>query len=500
MNQRGAGVLLHISSLPSLYGIGDLGPEAYRFVDFLAESNQTYWQILPLNPTDPGTDNSPYLSISAFAFNPCLISPDLLLESGLLEKSECILSPENSGNTIHHPEVIQYKNRLFDLAFERFQKISNRSGFDRFCHANREWLDPFAKFVALRKHFNNAIWTEWPIAFRDREEDALDGLTEALVVEMERTKFLQFIFFQQWRDLKSYCKKRGIQILGDIPIYVALDSVDVWANPEIFKLDKNKHPLFVAGCPPDYFSATGQLWGNPVYDWTALKATQYQWWIDRIKHNIALFDYVRVDHFRGLVGYWEVPASEKTAIHGRWIPAPAQELLTAVKKECPNLPVFAEDLGVITPDVTAVMQQFDLPGMKVLQFAFGGDVAKNPYIPYNVPHNSVLYTGTHDNNTVKGWFEHESSEEDRRKLFRYVGHEISPEEAPWTFIRLALSSPADTVIIPIQDILGLGVEHRMNNPSVIGGNWKWKLAPEQMDYSISSKLKEMIEIYGRKRA
>lgn len=499
MNQRRSGILLHISSLSSPHGIGDLGPEAYRFADFLAESGQTYWQILPLNPTDPGTDNSPYLSISAFAFNPYLISPDRLIDSGLLMKNECTLSLENSGNTIRHPEVIQYKNRLFDLAFQRFQKLRERTEFNRFCQQNKEWLDPFAKFVALRKHFNNVIWTDWPTAFRDRDEGALDGVTEALAAERERTKFLQFIFFQQWQELKSYCGKKGILILGDIPIYVALDSVDVWANPEIFKLDKDKHPLFVAGCPPDYFSATGQLWGNPVYDWKALKSTQFRWWIDRIRHNVALFDFVRIDHFRGLVGYWEVPASEKTAINGRWVPAPAQELLTAVKKECPHLPVFAEDLGVITPDVTAVMQQFKLPGMKVLQFAFGGEVAKNPYIPYNVPHNSVLYTGTHDNNTVRGWFEHESSEDDRQKLIRYIGHPITAEEAPWTFIRLALSSPADTVIIPIQDVIGLGVEHRMNNPSSVGGNWKWKLASGQLEYSLSSKLKEMVEIYGRKQ-
>ncbi|NQT27224.1 4-alpha-glucanotransferase [candidate division KSB1 bacterium] len=499
MNQRRSGILLHICSLPTNYGIGDLGPEAYRFVDFLAESGQTYWQILPLNPTDPRTDNSPYLSISAFAFNPYLISPDRMIESGLLEINDCRPLSKNPSNTIYHQEVIKHKNTIFDLAFEKFRTNSDHSDFNEFCRTQAVWLDPFAEFVALRKHFKNKIWTEWPKEFRDRDEGALDGLTEVLALERERTKFLQFLFYQQWSDLKSYCKKKGIQILGDIPIYVALDSVDVWANPEIFKLDKEKCPLFVAGCPPDYFSETGQLWGNPVFDWKVLSSSKYRWWIDRIKHNIELFDFVRIDHFRGLVGYWEIHAGEETAINGEWIPAPAKELFTAVKKECPNLPVFAEDLGVITQDVIDVMNEFDLPGMKVLQFAFGGEISKNPYIPYNVPKNSVLYTGTHDNNTVRGWFEHESTKEERQKLFQYIGHTISPEDAPWTFIRLALSSPADTVIVPIQDVIGLGVEHRINNPSTIGDNWKWKLAPGQLDYSLSLKLKEMIEIYGRKR-
>lgn len=499
MHSRRSGILLHISSLSTRYGIGDLGPEAYRFVDFLADSGQTYWQILPLNPTDPGSDNSPYLSISAFAFNPYLISPDLLIASGLLEEEECRPLPESGGNTILHEEVIAYKNRLFDLAFRRFKKQTDQKAFLRFCQDQKKWLDPFAQFAALRDHFNNAAWTDWPEPFRDRDEGAMDALTEKLSGVRQRSKFLQYIFHNQWRDLKTYCRKKGVRILGDIPIYVALDSVDVWDNPGIFKLDEEKRPRFVAGCPPDYFSETGQLWGNPVYDWEALRADGFSWWIDRIRRNVALFDFMRIDHFRGLVGYWEIPAGEKTAINGRWIPAPAVALLSRMKETCPDLPFFAEDLGVITPDVVEVMNRFDLAGMKVLQFAFGGNVASSPYIPYNVPKKSVLYTGTHDNNTVRGWFEYESSDAERDKLFRYIGHPISAEQAPDTFIRLALSSPADTAIVPIQDVLGLGPEHRMNNPSKTGGNWKWRLAPGQMDYSLSPKWKEMAEIYGRMR-
>jgi len=497
MNQRRSGILLHISSLATPYGIGDLGPEAHRFVDFLADSGQSYWQILPLNPTDPGTDNSPYLSISAFAFNPYLISPDKLIEQGMLKKQEINPFPKMSKNRIHHRQVIRYKNRLFDLAIGRFLLSSDHSEFNKFCKTHASWLDPFAEFVAVRQHFKNVIWTEWPRKYRDREPEALAELSDQLAKEKQRVKILQFLFYEQWRELKSYCREKNIRILGDIPIYVALDSVDVWANPDIFKLDKKKHPRFVAGCPPDYFSETGQLWGNPVYDWKALKSTQFRWWIDRIQHNISLFDFVRIDHFRGLVGYWEIPATETTAINGKWVPAPAKHLFHAVKRACPDLPVFAEDLGVITKDVTEVMDQFNFPGMKVLQFAFGEDISENPYIPYNVSRNSVLYTGTHDNNTVRGWFDHESTELERQKLFQYIGHPVSSKHAPWTFIRLALSSPANTVILPIQDVLGLGVKHRMNNPSRIGGNWRWKLAPGQLDYSLSGKLKEMVEIYGR---
>jgi 4-alpha-glucanotransferase len=282
-----------------------------------------------------------------------------------------------------------------------------------------------------------------------------------------------------------------------VPIYVALDSTDVWSHPNLFKLDGEKRPLFVAGCPPDYFSETGQLWGNPVYNWKAIKAAGYRWWIDRIKHNIRLFDYVRIDHFRGLVGYWEVPVDETTAINGKWVAAPAEEFLSRLKSECAELPIFAEDLGVITPDVVEVMEAFSLPGMKVLQFAFGGNVAKNPYIPYNVARHSVLYTGTHDNNTVRGWFERDASEEEKRNLFRYVGRSFSSQEAPEILMRMALSSRANTVVIPIQDVLNLGAEDRMNNPSVSGGNWWWKLRPGLINDDHARMLAELVEIYGR---
>jgi len=497
MNQRGCGILLHVSSLPSRYGIGDLGPEAYRFADFLSTARQRFWQILPLNPTDPATDNSPYLSVSAFAANPLLISPDRLVEDGLLAPSDLDDVPENSTNQIRHEEVIRFKNALFDRAFTRFRDRGQSEAFLGFCEQNSAWLEPFSLFTALKTHFGGRVWTDWPKEIRDRNQDALSELRETLSETVRRAKFLQYIFFRQWTDLKAYCREKGVRILGDIPIYVARDSVDVWSHSEIFKLDSEKQPRFVAGCPPDYFSATGQLWGNPVYDWEALRASNYRWWIDRVLHNIRQFDYVRIDHFRGLVGYWEVPADEKTAVNGRWVPAPAAEFLAKLREICPDLPIFAEDLGVITPDVVRVMEQFNLPGMKVLQFAFGGDVAKNPYIPYNVPRHSVLYTGTHDNNTVRGWFERDATEEEKRNLFRYAGRTFPSPEAPEVLMRLALSSPADTVILPVQDVLNLGVEDRMNNPSAPGGNWRWKLLPGLLNGNHARFLSDLTEIYGR---
>jgi 4-alpha-glucanotransferase len=497
MNQRGGGILLHISSLPSKYGIGDLGPEAYRFVDFLSAARQRYWQILPLNPTAPLTDNSPYLSQSTFASNPMLISPDRLVEAGWLDASDLEPIPDNPTNQIQHLDVIQYKNSLFNRAFKRFQEAGTSSDFESFCESNRAWLDPFALFTAIKNYFTDLLWIDWPKDIRDRNPKALAEMRKEHAEGILKAKFLQYIFFKQWKDLKSYCNGKGIRILGDVPIYVALDSVDVWSNPELFKLDSEKRPIFVAGCPPDYFSATGQLWGNPVYDWEAIRKSGYRWWIERIRHNIELFDFTRIDHFRGLVAYWEIPGQDKTAVNGKWVPAPAVEFLTRLKEECHDLPIFAEDLGTITPDVLQVMEQFNLPGMKVLQFAFGGDVTKNPYIPYNVPKHSVLYTGTHDNNTTRGWFERDASEDEKRHLFSYVGRSFSSEEAPEVLMRMALSSRANTAIIPIQDVLKLGGEDRINNPALNKDNWKWKLKPGLLNDDHARLLAEMAWIYGR---
>jgi 4-alpha-glucanotransferase len=315
--------------------------------------------------------------------------------------------------------------------------------------------------------------------------------------QLEKEKFCQYLFFKQWHSLKTYCQEKGVRLFGDLPIYVSFDSADVWANPGLFKLDKEKHPTFVSGVPPDYFSETGQLWGNPVYRWNVLRKNGFRWWIERMAHHLKLFDALRIDHFRGLVAYWEIPAGEKTAINGKWVKVPVNDFLSTLKRHFPFLPIVAEDLGVITPDVRQVMDRFALPGMKVLVFAFGEDHPMHPYLPHTYEKNFLVYTGTHDNNTVCGWFEREASPDDKGRLFRYLGREVSVEEVPWALIRLAMMSVANMVILPMQDILGLGEEARMNRPSVPHGNWEWRLLPEQMTPSISQRLLEMTEIYGR---
>jgi 4-alpha-glucanotransferase len=497
MKRRGSGILLHVTSLPSPYGIGDLGPGAYRFVDFLTETKQSFWQILPLNPTDPAYGSSPYHSISAFASNPLLINPELMVADGLLTKSDVGTVPDYPKGRVAYPAAIAFKERLFHLAHERFKSKRDTHDYERFCSDNSSWLDDFALFVALKTHFHGKVWTEWPQEVRDGQPEALDVLRGQLHERIELHRFLQYLFFQQWGSLKAYCNQRGIQIFGDIPIYVEHDGVDVWRNPEMFNLDSDKRPLVVAGVPPDYFSETGQLWGNPIYRWEALKDRGYAWWIQRVEHNLKLLDLIRIDHFRGLIGYWEVPVGEKNAINGRWVEAPGENLLNVLYKRFPHLPVVAEDLGVITPDVREIMHQFELPGMKVLVFAFGEDLPTNPYIPHNLPRNCVLYTGTHDNNTVRGWFEREATPEIKERLFRYLGREVPAEDIHWELIRLAMMSVANMVIFPMQDILGLGEEARMNRPATKEGNWRWQLLPDQLTPSVAERLLEMTERYGR---
>ncbi|OGP53779.1 MAG: 4-alpha-glucanotransferase, partial [Deltaproteobacteria bacterium RBG_13_52_11] len=372
MNRRGSGILLHITSLPSLFGIGDMGPEAYRFADFLAEAKQSFWQILPLNPIDPAYGNSPYHSISAFAGNPLLISPESMVQKGRLAKKD-IEPPDYPKGRVDYNAVIAYKSNLFHLAYGRFAKAKDHDEYQRFCSENAHWLDDFSFFVTLKAHFQGNAWSEWPAEVRDRQPEALQALNKELHDKIEMEKFLQYLFFRQWFVLKRYCNEKGIQIIGDIPMYMDYDSVDVWTHPEIFKLDDTKRPSAVSGVPPDYFSATGQLWGNPLYRWDVLKERRYDWWVHRMEHMLNLFDVVRIDHFRGLVAYWEVPAGEQTAINGQWIKAPAEGLFNTLFRRFLFLPVIAEDLGVITPDVREVMHQFELPGMKVLLFAFGED-------------------------------------------------------------------------------------------------------------------------------
>ncbi|WP_292728866.1 4-alpha-glucanotransferase, partial [Methanoculleus sp.] len=480
MNRRGSGVLLHITSLPSAYGIGDLGPAAHRFVDLLAGAGQRYWQILPLNPTCPAFGNSPYQSTSAFAGNTWLISPEQMAGDGLL-------APEDIGNPPGFPEervdyqaVLDYKNGLFNRAFERFKERGPDFHYKEFAAGNVSWLDDYAIFVALKERFSGKEWGDWPSGIRDRHQEALRKHGTELADRIFREKFLQYVFDRQWKVLKNHCRERYIQLIGDIPIYLTYDSVDLWANPGLFKLNEQKKPAAIAGVPPDMFSETGQLWGNPVYNWDAHREQGFRWWESRIDRTLTLVDRLRLDHFRGFVQFWEVPAGEETAQNGRWVDAPGRDLFTLLTRSRSCLPIIAEDLGYITSDVHEMMGHFGFPGMKILTFGFAGDVARNPHAPHNITKNCVAYTGTHDNNTVRGWFEHEVSGDQKDLVFRYIGGHVSAEEIHRILMRLAMLSPADTVIIPMQDVLGLGEEARMNRPGTMEGNWEWRLRPEQM--------------------
>ncbi|MDH4222025.1 MAG: 4-alpha-glucanotransferase [candidate division Zixibacteria bacterium] len=497
MERRGSGILLHITSLPSPYGIGDLGPWSYRFVDFLAEAKQSFWQILPLNYTGPAYGNSPYHSISAFACNPLLISPALMIERGFICENEVLPLPDYPEGKVDFETVIQHKSKIFHTAYEHFKKQANNPDYEKFCSENSSWLEDYALFMSLKSYFHEQTWNHWPVEVRQRHPEVLQSLKQQLRDKIEMEKFLQYLFVRQWISLKQYCNHKGIQIVGDLPIYVQYDSADLWTNPEIFKLDDENKPYVISGAPPDYYSETGQLWGNPVYQWDVLKRREYDWWVQRLERNLKLFDFLRIDHFRGLVGYWEVPATEKIASNGKWVEAPAVDFFDHLIKKFPHLPIIAEDLGTITPDVEEVMHRFQFPGMKVLLFAFGDDNPMHPYLPHTYDKNCVVYTGTHDNNTVRGWFEKEASPEDKKRLSRYLGREVPTGEIHRELIRLAMSSIADTAIFPMQDILGLGEEARMNRPATTKGNWQWRLLPEQLSSSHSSMLLEMTEIYGR---
>jgi len=498
MNKRGSGILLHITSLPSPFGIGDLGPWAYRFADFLSQTKQRYWQILPLTPTDLISGNSPYNSISASAGNTLLISPDMMVASGFLTKEDIAAPPGFPDGRCDYAAVIPYKMRLFHLAYERFKMNKHeRNPYEEFCSLQKEWLEDFALFVVIKNHCNRQAWSEWTKGLRDRSPEDLAKIKNDCYDEIEREKFLQYLFFKQWFSLKQYCNERGIKFIGDIPIYVNFDSADVWTHTKIFKLDKVKKPLSVAGVPPDYFSNTGQLWGNPIYRWDVLKATGFKWWFQRIAHNLQIVDVLRIDHFRGFVAFWEVPSTEKTAVNGEWVKAPAVDFFTSLLKKFPGDSFIAEDLGVITSDVREIMNRFGFQGMRILLFAFGEDLPTHPYLPHNYVLNCIVYTGTHDNNTARGWFDNETSPQDRQRLFRYLGNEVSGEQVPKKLIRLAMMSVANTVITPMQDILSLGEEARMNRPSVTDGNWEWRLLSDQLSPASVSWLREITEMYAR---
>jgi 4-alpha-glucanotransferase len=497
MRKRASGLLLHITSLPSAYGIGALGGEAYRFADFLAEAGQSIWQVLPLNPTDPVAFNSPYGSNSSLAGNPLLISLDVLVGEGLLDGSDLEPVPDFPAGRVDFPAVIEYKGRVLDRAYQRFCERGDRGEFDAFANINSHWLEDYALFAALKAEAGGAVWNEWSPELRDRYDNALGETHARLAGAKDKHKFLQFLFYKQWHALKHYCNDRGIEIFGDVPIYVSYDSVDVWTTPEIFKLKEDKSPAFVSGVPPDYFSKTGQLWGSPVYNWDVLKERGFDWWVRRMQHNFSLFNLMRIDHFRGFAAYWEVPANHKTAVHGKWVDVPGMEFFDVLMSEVPGDGIVAEDLGHITDDVVEIMEKFGFPGMKVLQFGFNGNLDENPYTPRNHAENSVVYTGTHDNNTTRGWFENEAKKNEKHELNVYASREVTAENVSEVMIELAMHSPARTAVIPVQDLLNLPAEFRMNLPGRGESNWEWRVERGALNREMASRLRRLTEESGR---
>lgn len=498
MKPRSGGLLLHPSSLPAPFGVGDLGPEAFAFVDFLHSSSQRFWQILPLTPVSPASGYSPYNSLSAFAGNTLLISPELLVRDGLLQEQDILGYPGCNSDQAAYAAAFEWKQGLFDQAFAAFCRLGPDPDFERFCRKNAHWLEDYVLFLALKKEFGpEKTWNDWPEAYRSRRKEDLAGAAGDLREDLDRERFLQYMFYRQWMALKAYCRRKQVQLIGDLPIYPAYDSVDVWVRPELFKLEPDGMPRSVSGVPPDYFSETGQLWGNPVYDWAAHQKTGFAWWIDRLAHNLECLDMLRIDHFRGFVAAWEVPYGDRTALNGSWAEAPAREFFRTLQHSFPCLPIIAEDLGEITSDVREVISLFDIPGMKVLLFAFGDQEGSNPFLPHLYPENCLAYTGTHDTNTVMGWWDRETTPEIRNEVFAYLGREVPEEELPWELIRLGMMSVARLMVVPVQDLLCLPAAARMNNPASGVGNWGWRLVPGQLDSGLARKLAAMTKIYGR---
>ncbi|MBW4695278.1 MAG: 4-alpha-glucanotransferase [Lyngbya sp. HA4199-MV5] len=495
-SSRVSGILLHPTSFPGRFGIGDLGPQARDFVDFLAETGQQLWQVLPLGPT--GFGNSPYMCYSALAGNPLLISPERLRDNGMLSESDFADLPNFAGDRVQFDQVAPVKMALLEKACENFKNRANsdqKHQFAAFCESKAYWLDDYALFMALKQTQDGSSWHTWEPAIAQHKPEALEQCRRRLPAEIFYHKYLQYEFFHQWSDLKQYANAKGIEIIGDIPIYVAHDSADVWANPANFCLDEaTGEPALMAGVPPDYFSATGQLWGNPVYNWEHLQQSDFAWWVSRFRAMLDYVDLIRIDHFRGFEAFWAVKQGEDTAMNGGWVEAPGAEFFEVLREKLGKLPILAEDLGVITPEVEALRDQFEFPGMKVLQFAFGSDPA-NPFLPFNYPRRCVVYTGTHDNDTTLGWF-NQLSDYEKGNLVNYLGS-ISPDGIQWDLIRLALGSIANLAIIPLQDILGLGTEARMNFPSVAEGNWQWRYHAEALNGELSDRLKTLTKLFGR---
>ncbi|MCX6038822.1 MAG: 4-alpha-glucanotransferase [Chloroflexi bacterium] len=499
--ERASGILLHPTSLPSPYGIGDLGPAAYRWVDWLAGTGCKLWQVLPLGPT--GYGDSPYQCFSAFAGNPYLISPEFLLRDNLLHSNDLIEQLDFDPERVDFGSLIPWKLKLLERAFIRFSSDSGTirtdpstslmASFDSFCAENASWLDDYALFMAIKEAHGGGSWDGWPEPLRKRDPAVLDEARKTLASSILGFTFYQFVFFRQWNTLRNYAHQKGLRIVGDIPIFVANDSSDVWSHPDLFVLDADLKPTVVAGVPPDYFSPTGQLWGNPLYRWEVHKFTGYKWWLERLRATLKLVDILRIDHFRGFAGYWEIPADKPTAEVGRWVPGPGADFFNAVKASLgADLPIIAEDLGLITPDVTALRDQFALPGMKVLQFGFSGP--DNPFLPHSYPQNCVVYTGTHDNDTARGWYE-SAPENEKDFARRYLGTDGS--NFARDLIRTAWKSTAVFAIAPLQDFMALGTEARFNYPSRLGGNWEWRMTEAALSGELQGSIRELNWLYQR---
>lgn len=507
LSKRSSGILLHISSLPGPFGIGDLGSHAYQFADYLAEAGQRYWQVLPLVPV--GYGYSPYASPSTFAGNPLFISPERLVSDHLLSPADLTPPTAFPKERVAYEQVIPYKKALLRkafLAFEAGHSAVSADAFNHFCSTEAGWLHDYALYQSLKAAHDERPWTEWDPAFAGRHPDALATAEETHAESIRMHKFWQFLFLRQWNALRSYCHSKGIYIIGDLPIYVAHDSADVWSKPHLFHLNEHGHPIVVAGVPPDYFSETGQLWGNPIYRWADMESNGYVWWTQRFSSIFKQVDVVRLDHFRGFEAFWEVPASEKTAINGNWREGPGASLFSAIKENLGKLPVIAEDLGVITQGVRDLMQRFEFPGMAVMQFAFDGD-ANSSFLPHNYHPNLVAYSGTHDNDTVLGWWNNANSTLDAEAVERsrafartYLAlNESRESNLHWVFIQTLLGSVANTVVIPLQDILGLGSEGRINIPGTSSGNWDWRYTGGALDQHTAKHLRDLCTVYGRLR-
>ncbi len=502
MNSRRSGILLHISSLPSNYGIGDFGPGAYAFVDWLSECRQRIWQILPLTPIEEPLGNSPYNSTSAFAGNTLFISPEYLIRDGILDASEVNHLQLASGSRVNFREVTQFKEKIHKLVFQGYEKGLWSPGheLEEFRNQHAFWLKGYCHFYALHRKYA-LPWTQWPLEFRNGKELAASAtlLDKQCQREAEKEELLQFLFWKQWKQLIQYCEHKDVLLMGDLPIYINHDSADVWANPEIFNLDENFATKGMAGVPPDYFSTTGQLWGNPTYRWDVIQKNDFSWWTERIEHNLSTCHVLRLDHFRGFVAFWEVAAGETTAINGRWVDVPIHAFFKKLLSNKAKLPFVAEDLGIITDDVREAMIRYELPGMKVLLFAFGGDLDTNPYVPHNIDPRSVVYTGTHDNTTARGWLADLDARSEIVNASQYLGKSLTLEEGHWELIRVAMASVAEMCIYPLQDVLGLDGSYRMNTPGTVGANWEYRMELKHLTPEIQERLVKWVWMYGRAR-